>query len=330
VLGAHALRAPAPPRRAPVRRLAAAAAVVALVTAFTPPGQAVGDWLAGVVDSPRQAPAPARPAGAELLVRSPEGLVLVRRGGERRLGAYREAAWSPHGRFVIATTRHELRALDPQGVVRWRVLPPGRPRHAAWSPDGVRIAYLAGGDLRVVVGDGTDDRLFRRGARPVPPAFMPGSRTIAWADRDGHVRVADVDVAQLRWRSARPAPGGIHALSWSADARRLLAAGRRRLALYDLSRGREKILELPSGRELLAAAYPPRGAGAPALLERRGRRTVLRRLGGRALWTLPGRHRTLLWAPDGRRVLAGGWLVSVADGRAQPAPALRRALAWRP
>ena len=69
--------------------------------------------------------APARfdlPPPGRLLVVSAEGggLWLVREdGSKRRLGDYDDGSWSPRGLFVVATRRNELRALEPDGEVRW-------------------------------------------------------------------------------------------------------------------------------------------------------------------------------------------------------------------
>ena len=343
MLAAHAA-APVP-RRPPRRRLALAAglgavAVVAvLVAGLTSPGHAVAEWLRDIV---RAEPAgrPARPV-AELP--APGRVLAVGEGGvaliaDRRvpalLGPYLDATWSPNGRFAAVTGRRDLLAVTPAGTVRWRVAPPAPPRHPRWAPDGFRLAYLSGPQLRVVVGDGTDDRLFRGHVRDVAPAFRPGAgRTVAWVDADGHVRVADVDRAVLVWRSPAPAPRGAHSLSWSADGRRLLVAGRRRAAVHDIGSGHVRTTTV-RGR-MVAAAFPPAGDGRPALvLRRRGRSTV--RLLGSALPLIHtgGRYAGLTWSPDGRWLLTeweGRWLLIRRDGReTRIAPGRGRALAWTP
>jgi hypothetical protein len=303
VLEAHAATPVVPRRRIRPALVAVAAAVlVAIVAAgLTAPGQAVGDWIRDVVH-PRQKPAPQAPAAV------PPGRVLT----AGSLGPYRDATWSPHGRFAAATTADALLAVTPAGAVRWRVRPPASPRQPAWSPDGFRIAYLAGSQLRVVIADGSDDRLFWGHARDVAPAFRPGHpHSVTWVDSQNRIRVADVDRARLEWRA--PAPPGVHALTWSADGRRLLAAGRRRAVLFDLAGGRRTI----RGR-IAAAAFPP-VAGPAAVLERRGGGSSIRLLGAREpLISTAGRYRGLEWSPDGRWLLTrwgGQWLYVRRDGR---------------
>jgi hypothetical protein len=118
VLEAHAATPVVPRRRIRPALVAVAAAVlVAIVAAgLTAPGQAVGDWIRDVVH-PRQKPAPQAPAAV------PPGRVLT----AGSLGPYRDATWSPHGRFAAATTADALLAVTPAGAVRWRVRP-GSPR----------------------------------------------------------------------------------------------------------------------------------------------------------------------------------------------------------
>jgi hypothetical protein len=317
VLEAHAA-APLTPRRRmrPALVAAAAALLLGLVAAgLTSPGQAVGDWLRDVVRSkPERPPVPKATA-------LPGGRVLALGGGisvtsadarQHWLGAFRDATFSPHGRFIAATTRTSLQAITPAGVWRWSVVPPARPRLPCWSPDGFRIAYLAGPQLRVVIGDGTDDRLFWGHATPVAPAFRPGrGHVVAWVDTHNQIRVADVDSAVLAWRA--PAPRGVHAISWSADGRRLLAAGSRSATLYEPARRSRRI----AGR-IAAAAFPP-VAGPPALLERRHGRSSLRLLGSREpLIETSGRYDGLVWSPDGRWLLTrwgDRWLLVRRDGR---------------
>ena len=76
---------------------------------------------------------------------------------------YREASWSPFGRFVVASRPNELVALTPEGDVRWSLARPNIrfPRWGGTRTD-TRIAYLSGDELRVVGGDGKGDRLLDR------------------------------------------------------------------------------------------------------------------------------------------------------------------------
>jgi hypothetical protein len=326
VLAAHAAAAPAPApsRRRPALAAAAVLAAVVLAGTLTAPGQAVGDWLRDVVE-PRPEREPARPASAGLpadgrvLAISAGGVTVV--GDEipsGRNGSFGGATWSPRGRFVAVTTPQALLAITPNGLQRWRVEPPARPRRPRWSPDGFRLAYLAGPQLRVVVGDGTDDRLFYGHARDVPPAFRPtAGRTVAWVDDDGHVRLADVDRAVLEWRSTTPVPRGTHTLSWSADGARVLAAGRRSVTVYEPATGATRTTRTRT--RVTAAAFPPTGTGPPALLQHRDGQSAIRLLGrSKPLIETSGRYRGLVWSPDGRWLLTrwgSQWLLVRKDGR---------------
>ena len=59
------------------------------------------------------------PAPGRLLVTADSGAWVVEQDGSKRLlGRYREASWSPFGRFVVGSRPNELVALTPKGDVR--------------------------------------------------------------------------------------------------------------------------------------------------------------------------------------------------------------------
>src|SRR5690242_11454769 len=159
VAAAFAEREPAQRRRrVPVRPLVALAVVAALAgIAFTAPGHAVLTSVrkaVGIEHAQRELYS--LPTGGRLLV----GPWIVNADGStRRLGDYDETSWSPFGRFVVATRGDTLYALQSDGTVRWTL---GRPvvRLPRWSGTRVdtRIAYFSGQRLRVVAGNGTNDR----------------------------------------------------------------------------------------------------------------------------------------------------------------------------
>jgi hypothetical protein len=221
---AYAEREPvAWPRRhwQPLVALAVVAAVVA--AALSPPGRSVVHSLRKAVGVKQAEPALfSLPARGQLLVSSRTGLWLVRAdGSKRRLGRYRDAAFSPHGLFVAATRANQLVALDPKGAVRWTLARPA-PRVPAWSGTrtDTRIAYVSAGRLRMVAGDGTDDHAVAR-ASIVAPAWRPGAgRVLAYADGRSAV-VYDVDRGTVLLRTP-PIVEPVRKLAWSRDGRRLL------------------------------------------------------------------------------------------------------------
>jgi len=133
-----------------------------LAAALSPPGQAVIDEIREVVGVERAQPALfSLPTGGRLLVASDAGVWIVQEDGSKRLlGEYREATWSPLGRFVAAVRQNELAALEPDGDVRWTLARPGvtSPTWAGTKTD-TRIAYVDRTGVRLVAGDGTQDRL---------------------------------------------------------------------------------------------------------------------------------------------------------------------------
>jgi hypothetical protein len=320
VAAAFEAREPAPRER---RRwpLAVALATALLVAALaSPPGRAVLDDLREVVGVERAQPALfSLPAPGRLLVASDAGLWVAQQDGSRRhLGAYREASWSPFGRFVVATRPNELAALQPDGDVRWTLARPrvAFPRWTGTATD-TKIVYLTGSRLHVVAGDGTGD--VDAGGLPaaarVAPNWRPGGGfVLAYADARGRVTVYDAASGAVQFRT-RPIPGLV-ALDWSPRDRLLIvtAGG---VEVYGGHGQRLRRVSLPG---VVAAAFSPDGRQiailrrAEVFLVDTSRRTTRRVFAGAG--PLDG----LSWSPDGRWLLVGWpeadqWVFVRADGR---------------
>ena len=205
VRAAFTERQPAEPQRRMLRpALAIAVIAAALAAVLTPPGRAVLDSVREAVGVERAQPALfSLPAPGRLLVASDAGVWVVQQDGSKRLlGPYREASWSPFGRFVVAARENELAALEPDGDVRWTLARPGvhSPRWTGTETD-TRIAYVDQTGIRVVAGDGTGDRLLVPGGRG-PIAWRPaGGFVLAYADRVGRVTLYNVAAGKVLARS---------------------------------------------------------------------------------------------------------------------------------
>jgi hypothetical protein len=303
---------PLPRRRLPLRAaivLAGLAAVTAAV--LSAPGQAVLDSVRETIGVEHAQPALfSLPAQGSLLVASADaGAWLVRPDGSKRhLGDYREASWSPFGRFIVAAHRDELVALEPRGKVRWSLARPGV-RFPRWggSRTDTRISYLSGMRLHVVAGDGTDDVL--TGApevAAVAPAWQPvrpgEPLLLAYADNRGHIHAYQPDQRRVSFRTeAGPIP---RKLEWSSDGRLLLALSPRALRVYDTT-GQLVARDDPSDatRDVDATFLP--GSGEVAVVRVHGAQTdvfLLRR--ARLLFRATGRLTQVVASPDGRWLLA--------------------------
>jgi hypothetical protein len=236
VRSAYVDRAPSRSRgRRPVgQALGLGVALLVGALALSPAGAKVG----GLITRALGVQHPARalfslPAPGRLLVSGPGGTWTVAAdGATRRVGAWRQAAWSPHGLFIVAAGEDRLIAIDPHGNPRW-ALPRRAVSDPQWfAPSGFRIAYRAGRDLRVVAGDGTGDRLLARDVAGVAPAWRPDHPyELAYVTGAGALTVLDADSGRTMWSThpgARPTK-----LVWSADGSRLLALARTGAWVYD-------------------------------------------------------------------------------------------------
>lgn len=317
------------PRQSHWPRVAAVAIALSAVVAATvsSPGRAVLDEIREVVGVERAQPALfSLPAPGRLLVSSDAGVWVVSEDGSRRLlGDYREATWSPFGRFVAAVGENELVALEPNGDVRWTL-----PRPDARSPDwsgtetDTRIAYVDRTGVRVVAGDGSDDRLLLPRVSALL-AWQPGpARVLAVALRR-EVRMLDVTSGRTIWRARSPAAPAI-AVSWSSDGQRLLVAYPRSLRVFD-RRGNTSLEIGPGAAPMRAAALAPTGRAVAYVMQASGQSQlwIVPRIrpdanAARRLFAGAGEITGLSWSPDGRWLLAtwadaNQWLFIRANGR---------------
>jgi len=293
------------------RPLIAVAVVAAVAVAgITPPGRAFVQRLRDVVGRSPTEPALVRfPARGRLLVDSAQGPWVVQRDGSKRLlGSYDAASWSPQGKFVVATRGHSVVALEPGGKVHWTVTRPQPVAQARWAPSGFRIAYREGSSLRVVVGDGTADRLLARSVAAVAPAWRPGPvNTLAYVDTNGGVHVVNVDTRGELWATTPGPP--LRELAWSADGDRLLAVSRgREQRIYDGQGLPVSTIELAAGHVASRAAFAPAGRTI-ALTDfdpaaSRSTIVVVDRGREQTLFKAAGQLQDVEWSPNGRWLLA--------------------------
>src|SRR5439155_16231097 len=239
----------------------AALAVVVAAAALSLPARALVNAVRRTIGVDHAAPALFRlPAPGRLLVSGPGGTWVVSAdGSKRRLGDYTEAAWSPHGLFVIATAANQLAAVEPaDGTVHWSIARK-RITFPRWggSRTDTRVAYLSGRRLHIGGGNGvgaTSPRGPAAAAR-IAPAWQPGNRRVlAYVTAAGRVQLLDADAGVVRWVS--PAFPGPHALAWSRDGRRLALATAARLVLLDPATGRKQVLAFAG---VQAVAFGPSG-----------------------------------------------------------------------
>ncbi|HEY6152005.1 MAG TPA: hypothetical protein VIW19_15920, partial [Gaiellaceae bacterium] len=274
----------------------------AVAAVLSPPGRSVVHSLRKAVGVENaQTELFSLPARGRLLVSGKGGAWVVNAdGSRRRLGAYRDAAWSPHGLFVVAVRQNELVALDPKGNVRWS-LPRHEPRFPAWtgSRTDTRIAYVTAGHLHVVAGDGTGDRTIGPANR-VAPAWRPGPGHVVAYATNGKALVYDVDSGQVLLRTP---PGRPQKLAWSDDGKLLLVFRPFGLRVYDM-RGRVVLQDDPSDATHDADAVFAPGTHRLVIIRIHGLASdVFTGRDGRLIYRGSGALRQLVFSPGGRWLL---------------------------
>ena len=125
-------------------------------------------------------------------------LWLATRDGLRIEGMPASAAeLSPRALYAVVGVGSSLVAFAPGHRRAWTHQIPGPAVAAAWSPDGLKIAYVVrtrrGAQLRLIEGDGDHDRLLDARVAPAKPAWRHDSLRIGYVRANG--RSATFDLA---------------------------------------------------------------------------------------------------------------------------------------
>ena len=257
----------------------------------------------------RAAPAPAAqlPGAGRLLVERRERPVRPQRRRARSRSATTTTrpgrrAGSSSARPTAARSSRSTRAT---GARRWRVEPGGTVSVPRWAPDGLHIAYRAGGVAA--------DRLRQRRARRARGRRHGRRRSRLAPGHAAHRRVGERPRhGDRRGRRHRQGPAqlpqrrAVSHLAWSADGRKLLIAGRRHGTIHDYVTGSAQ----PASRSTATCSPPPTAHAASPSPSTRGDRHR----------DPPARHRSCS-APkaasttsSGRRTAAGCWRVTLRAG----------------
>jgi hypothetical protein len=224
----------------------------------------------------REQPRP-RPAPAHLQVpRSTNGIAVVA-GGRLWLATRRglriegmpvsAAELSPRALYAVVGLGSALVAFAPGPRRAWTHDAGGRVVAAAWSPDGLKIAYVvrrgAHFELRLIEGDGDDDRVLTPRVAPVQPSWRFDSLALAYVNSRGNAAVTDFSLGARRAFRTRQCGGVAEHVAYARRALRLAVATRRGLtvvqrwdqrppcALFDPSRVVESLAWV-GPRELVA------------------------------------------------------------------------------
>jgi dipeptidyl aminopeptidase/acylaminoacyl peptidase len=275
----------------------------------------MGDWIDDVVNPAPEATRSSLsslPAPGRLLVVADSGAWLVHDdGGRRRLGGFSDVTWSPGGLFVAAARRHELVAIDPLGYERWTRPASGRVTVPRWSPDGYRVAYRSGTELRVATADNADDWRLARATGSTPPAWKPlvepAEQVLAFA-AGGRVRIVQVDTRHEIGRTGvEPAPREIW---WAEGGRRLVTVGSGAVRIHGSGGRLLRTVELPPGSKAVGSAVSPGGRRLAVIATRRSTSSLLvlrldRATLPRSLFSARGEFEGLSWSIDGSLVVVG-------------------------
>lgn len=145
------------------------------------------------------------------------------------------AELSPRALYAVVGIGSSLVTLAPGNRRPWVHQTGGRVLGAAWSPDGLKIAYVVarpGADeLRLIEGDGSPDRLLVRNVRAVRPSWRADSLAIAYVDARGRPAVFDLSSDRRRTFDTRRCGGAASAVVFDPRAPALAVASEHGIAV---------------------------------------------------------------------------------------------------
>src|SRR5919204_3010521 len=204
---------------------------------------ATGNLRVTIGATPKQAPRiPTRlavPAGSNgIAVVAGGKLWLATRGGLRIEGMpVSTAELSPRALYAVVGIGSSLVSLAPGDRRPWGHATRRRGVAAAWSPDGLKIAYVVarpGGDeLRLIEGDGSPDRLLVRRVSAAKPSWRADALAVAYVDGRGRAAVYDLGASTTRTFDTRRCGGPARMVAYSPRGKRLAVAGTSGVALIE-------------------------------------------------------------------------------------------------
>jgi hypothetical protein len=240
--------------------------------------------------APNPKPVPTRlsvpPGSHGLAVVAGGKLWLATRGGLRIEGMPVSAAeLSPRALYAVVGIGSSLLTLAPGNRRPWVHETDGRVISVAWSPDGLKIAYIvarpSGDELHLIEGDGSPDRVIVRRVRPVRPSWRADSLAVAYVDLRGRAAVFDLGSGRRRIFDTRRCGGAARDVAYDRRAPALAVVSAHGIAIVRRWNRPASCATLDVSASPFAAGWVQ--AGQVVLAVNRGLGSSLQRLSGASL-----------------------------------------------